>query len=206
MGRNISLAVCAVLVGGCADTREDTNASLSGVTVADGGGGIDTGGDDSEDEGDDDEKLDLGDGTGTGNGGDGQPGIGTCAEAAEAESNQGCEFWAVDLPNAWAGIGGSPAPQDQQFAVAIANTVADIPANVSVFLGAGTDPVQFELFEMSGDSIQLFPENKLFFLLRVIQQGVRVGEAGFHQFAQVRHYRGNAGTAGDVQAVASGFR
>lgn len=141
MGRNNWLAVCAVLVGGCADTREDTNASLSGVTVAD-GGGIDTGGDGSDDGDDDDEKLDLGDGTGTGNGGDGQPGIGSCGEAAEAESNQGCEFWAVDLPNAWAGIGGSPAPQDQQFAVAIAITVADIPANVSVFLGAGTDAVE----------------------------------------------------------------
>ena len=38
----------------------------------------------------------------TENGSDGTS-PGTCEEAAMAESNQGCEFWAVDLPNAWAG-------------------------------------------------------------------------------------------------------
>jgi hypothetical protein len=59
----------------------------------------------------------------------------TCGEAAMAKSNQGCEFWAVDLPNAWAGINGSPAPEDQQFAVVVANTATDSAANVEVFVG-----------------------------------------------------------------------
>lgn len=65
----------------------------------------------------------------------------TCAEAANADSNQGCEFWAVDLPNAWAGINGSPAPADQQFAVVVANTASDAPANVEVFMGNGATAV-----------------------------------------------------------------
>src|SRR5690606_10730598 len=75
--------------------------------------------------------------TGAGDDGGGTP----CEQAAMAESNQGCEFWAVDLPNAWAGINGSPAPQDQQFAVVVANTASDVPATVQVFAGAGAVPV-----------------------------------------------------------------
>ncbi len=76
----------------------------------------------------------------TENASDGDP-PNTCAEAAMAESNQGCEFWAVDLPNAWAGINGSPAPADQQFAVVVANTASDVPATVEVFIGAEGAPV-----------------------------------------------------------------
>ncbi|MCA9707003.1 MAG: IgGFc-binding protein [Myxococcales bacterium] len=79
-------------------------------------------------------KLDVEQG-GTGNGGDTSP-PNTCAEVINTESNQGCEFWAVDLPNAWAGINGSPAPADQQFAVVVANTSSDVPANVEVFVAS----------------------------------------------------------------------
>ena len=66
---------------------------------------------------------------------------GSCEEAAMTASNQGCEFWAVDLPNAWAGSNGSPAPQDQQFAVVVANTATDTEATVEVFVGNGNAPV-----------------------------------------------------------------
>jgi len=54
-------------------------------------------------------------------------------------SNQGCEFWAVDLPN----VSVAPLsvkPHDQQFAVVVANTSADEPAEVSIYLGADTNP------------------------------------------------------------------
>ena len=82
----------------------------------------------------------AGDDSMTGAGEGGGP-IETCEDAAMSESNQGCEFWAVDLPNAWAGINGSPAPQDQQFAVVVANVASDNAADVEVFLGASDQPV-----------------------------------------------------------------
>jgi hypothetical protein len=58
-----------------------------------------------------------------------------CEEAAAMQSNQGCEFWAVDLPNIWAGINGGPAPEDQQFAIVLANTSTSAMAHVEVYLG-----------------------------------------------------------------------
>lgn len=85
-------------------------------------------------------KLDVAPGETEGVGDDGGP-PGSCEEAAMSASNQGCEFWAVDLPNAWAGINGSPAPQDQQFAVVVANTATDSEANVEVFVGNGNAAV-----------------------------------------------------------------
>lgn len=85
-------------------------------------------------------KLDVAPGATEGVGDDGG-GPGSCDEAAMAASNQGCEFWAVDLPNAWAGSNGSPAPENQQFAVVVANTATDTEANVEVFVGNGGVPV-----------------------------------------------------------------
>jgi hypothetical protein len=123
--------VAAAACGG--DAREEgSTVSASGIGQHD----DDTGGDDTGSDEDTGDRLDLGEAEGTaGEGGDGiRPD--TCEAAAMAESNQGCEFWAVDLPNAWAGINGSPSPEDQQFAVAVANTASDVPAQVSVFLGA----------------------------------------------------------------------
>lgn len=62
-----------------------------------------------------------------------------CGDAEEQESNQGCLFWAVDLPNAWVG---TPSPDNHQYAVVVANTVPDASANVDVFIGTATTPVQ----------------------------------------------------------------
>ncbi|MEZ4452560.1 MAG: IgGFc-binding protein [Nannocystaceae bacterium] len=60
---------------------------------------------------------------------------GTACQMAEAAlSNTGCEFWAVDLPNAWM-VQASPAPEDQPYAIVAVNTATD-PANVSIFAGA----------------------------------------------------------------------
>lgn len=132
--RSLALGV-AVLLASCGSDREDdpeslTSVSLGGVASDDGDVNADSDDDDSVD------KLDVENGDGTGNGGDGTP-VGGCGQASESQSNQGCEFWAVDLPNAWAGINGSPAPEAQQFAVIVANTASDLPANVQVFLGDG---------------------------------------------------------------------
>ncbi len=138
--RSLSAALGALGLLACgSEGREDPTqaTSMTGVTAADlpGDATGDTGGEDVMEA----EKFDLSAG-GTGNGGDGLP-TGTCEAAAMAESNQGCEFWAVDLPNAWSGSNGSPAPENQQFAVAVANTASDVPANVSVFVGNGANPV-----------------------------------------------------------------
>ncbi|MEM6992253.1 MAG: IgGFc-binding protein [Myxococcota bacterium] len=131
--RSPRVVIAAVsLVLGCATERPDEPTAITNASLGDPMGEPTGSADDGDDGGD---KLDIENGDGTGNGGDGVP-VGSCTEAAEAQSNQGCEFWAVDLPNAWAGIGGSPAPEVQQFAVIVANTASDVPATVEVFLGA----------------------------------------------------------------------
>ncbi len=152
----ISTLVLGLLAIGCADARSDSASdSAASLDPTAPTGSIDDDGDDdapddsddgiADDDDDDDtggEKFDVGGATSMTAGDDeGGGGVGTCEDAAMAESNQGCEFWAVDLPNAWAGINGSPAPEDQQFAVVVANSVADAPANVEIFLGAGAAPV-----------------------------------------------------------------
>ncbi|MEM6295911.1 MAG: IgGFc-binding protein [Myxococcota bacterium] len=126
-------SLCSLLA--CTEERDDDGNAAPGitspVTTASGTGGqADDGGDETG------EKLDIGGGgTGQMTGGDGTAPVGSCEEAAQNASNQGCEFWAVDLPNAWAGINGSPAPADQQFAVVVANTASEASASVQVFNG-----------------------------------------------------------------------
>jgi len=135
MHNAVRIALAALLLTACAQERDDNDTAGSGISGAN--SGI-SGTDSSDDDGGDETgaKLDLGDGgTGQASGGDSGPGVGSCEEAAQNESNQGCEFWAVDLPNAWAGINGSPAPADQQFAVVVANTATDVAAHVEVFNG-----------------------------------------------------------------------
>lgn len=155
--------VLGLVLVGCGDARSDSatgevgslDATAPTGSADDDGTGIDDDdGDDTapdddgdtalDDDGDEtgEEKFDVGGATSITAGDDeGGDGGGTCEDAAMNESNQGCEFWAVDLPNAWAGINGSPAPEDQQFAVVVANSVADASANVEVFLGNGAVPV-----------------------------------------------------------------
>lgn len=63
-----------------------------------------------------------------------------CEQAANASSNQGCEFWAVDLPNAWQ-VSLNQAAQEQTFAIVVTNT-ASVPANVEIFAGNEAAPLQ----------------------------------------------------------------
>lgn len=130
----------ALLAGttGCGDPerQDDPTTSLTGLSTT----SATSTGDTTEAADESGDKLDVGAGGDAGNSGDTSP-PNTCAEAAMAESNQGCEFWAVDLPNAWAGSNGSPAPADQQFAVVVANTASDVPANVEVFVADSATPI-----------------------------------------------------------------
>lgn len=63
-----------------------------------------------------------------------------CSDVEDLPTNQGCEFWAVDLPN----VSVAPlavTPQDQQFAVVVTNSGGGKTANVEVFAGAGENPI-----------------------------------------------------------------
>lgn len=88
------------------------------------------------DEEDDDfgEKLDVGGGTVDAT---------TCEGASFVATNSGCEFWAVDLPNAWAPS--TPYSLDiateQTFAVVVANVSESDNARVSVYEGDDDDPI-----------------------------------------------------------------
>jgi len=102
-----------------------SDATSAGTATAASGGESETG-----------PKYDVGSDKDVGGGG-----VGTACEQAEAaKSNQGCEFWAADLPNAWQ-VQSSPAPENQPYAIVAVNTASD-PANVSVFAGAEAMPLK----------------------------------------------------------------
>jgi len=63
----------------------------------------------------------------------------TCDDVDASDTNLGCVFWAVDLPNDSRGTDMSPPAADQQFAIVVANASSLESANVSVYLGAETD-------------------------------------------------------------------
>jgi hypothetical protein len=67
----------------------------------------------------------------------------TCAGAEAVRTTAGCEFWAVDLPNAW--LASTPFSYDiaanQQFAAVVANTSEDQSAEVVVYAGGSGEVV-----------------------------------------------------------------
>lgn len=68
---------------------------------------------------------------------DGPPEDDACGDGL---SNKGCVFWAVDLPN----VSIAPllvAPHLQPFAVVAANTSSTVPANVAIYSGDGSTPI-----------------------------------------------------------------
>jgi hypothetical protein len=79
---------------------------------------------------------------------DGDPGDGTCEHPGD--SNLGCLFWAVDLPNVSIESLLDVVPQDQQFAVVVANTSADTAANVSIYSANATTAVATQSVPVDG--------------------------------------------------------
>jgi hypothetical protein len=86
--------------------------------------------------------LDQGGAEGMNDGGNegGTMGGTACEQAAATHSNQGCEFWAADLPNAWQ-IGLQVGAEDQTFGIVVTNTSSE-DANVDVFAGSQAAPLQ----------------------------------------------------------------
>ncbi|MBC8072679.1 MAG: IgGFc-binding protein [Deltaproteobacteria bacterium] len=68
----------------------------------------------------------------------------SCTTALAIRTSAGCEFWAVDLPNAW--HASEPfsldIAADQQFAVVVANVSESEVARVSVFSGDDDDAIE----------------------------------------------------------------
>lgn len=121
--------------GGGDDNREDelpTTMSSASMTMPADGGSSSEGTEDTGPE----MKLDAG-AMGADLGGGGI--IGGCDDVKMLPTNQGCEFWAVDLPN----VSVVPpftidtVPADQQFAVVVTNPSDVATANVEIF---GPDP------------------------------------------------------------------
>lgn len=147
----ISLAAClgTSVVLGCGDksgadgdSLESSTSITATATISGGDGDTDsmgeTGDGSAGTSSSGGEKFDVGSGE-TGEEGGGTP-LEPCEEAAMANSNQGCEFWAVDLPNVWDDPFSSfPAAEDMQFAVVVANTSSDAEATVGVFQGNSTN-------------------------------------------------------------------
>lgn len=157
---NVSIAVGLLAAAACSTERGfDGNAEEGALTANEATGEeSDAGGAESGMD-----KLDLGGGEGPSEGpNEGGP-LDPCQQAVASNSNQGCEFWAIDAPNIWDGIQlGEPAPEDQQFAVVVANAGEDTMALVEVFVGADQAPVdtaivgpgQLHTFELAPMNIE----------------------------------------------------
>ncbi len=125
-----ALCLCWIFAFAYLSCEADERFSESGS----GGGDVD-GDADGDADGDTDGDSDEG---GEDAGSDGSTSDDPCHSTGS--SNQGCEFWAVDLPNVSQALL-AVKPQDQQFAVVVANTSSDMPASVTVYLGDGNTPV-----------------------------------------------------------------
>src|SRR5690606_17037004 len=68
---------------------------------------------------------------------------GSCDDLEDLPTNQGCEFWAVDLPNVSkvAPFSLDVVPADQQFAVAVVNPSDADNATVQIYVGDQSVPV-----------------------------------------------------------------
>jgi hypothetical protein len=69
-----------------------------------------------------------------------------CLIASQRRSNVGCEYWAVDLDNAW--INSTSNAAGQQFAVVVSNAQHDVPTSVRVFQDDGAPgdlPAEYEI-------------------------------------------------------------
>ncbi len=100
-------------------------------------GSTSTGGE--EESGDNGDKLDIGVAPDMGT--TPPPAEASCDDLEDLPTNQGCEFWAVDLPN----VSSAPlavTPHDQQFAIVVTNSLPKQSANVEVFVGSSETPVE----------------------------------------------------------------
>lgn len=138
--RGYRWVIASFVVAGCSEPpREDEVAgeTSSASNPTQPGSSTSTG---SEDEsGDNGDKLDIGVTPDMGT--TVPPSEASCDDLKDLPSNQGCEFWAVDLPN----VSSAPLdvpPHDQQFAIVVTNSLPEQTANVEVFVGSSETPIE----------------------------------------------------------------
>ncbi|MGH1345738.1 MAG: IgGFc-binding protein [Nannocystales bacterium] len=127
------------LVAGCSDPpRDDAFAgdTSSASDTMQPASSTSSGGEDET--GEDGDKLDIGIAPDVGN--TTPPSEASCDDLEDLPTNQGCEFWAVDLPN----VSSAPlavTPHDQQFALVVTNSLPEQTANVEIFVGSSETPI-----------------------------------------------------------------
>lgn len=138
--RRYRWVIASVVFAGCSESpREDEVAgeTSSASNPTQPGSSTSTG---SEDEsGDNGDKLDIGVAPDMGT--TVPPSEASCDDLEDLPTNQGCEFWAVDLPN----VSSAPlavTPHDQQFAIVVTNSLPEQTANVEVFAGSSETPIE----------------------------------------------------------------
>jgi hypothetical protein len=139
MVRNLAwLAVPLALVLACGGgNRSGADEAVTVVESGDGDGDPGT----TVGEGEEDPLLDMNGAEGMmeGSNEEGPPEGTACEQAATYNSSQGCEFWAVDLPNAWQVTLG-PSADEQAFGIVVTNTASET-ATVEVFVGQQAAPL-----------------------------------------------------------------
>ena len=156
------------LVLACGGNRSGGDEALTAANEV----GDSDGTDPSDDEAEDGPLLDVNGAEGMMEAGDENgPGEGTaCEQAAAYNSSQGCEFWAVDLPNAWQ-VSLGPSAEEQPFGIVVTNTASET-ATVEVFVGQQAAPI--ESAEVPPGQLQVF---KFGNSLGIISQGNTKGIA-----------------------------
>lgn len=125
---------------GCAAEKPELPPPASSGAMDEDDASAESGGDDGDGDGDgaDDPTSPAGpDGDDGGeDGGDASPSA--CEDAAAMGSHEGCEFWAVDLPNAVSSSGDTP--DGPLYAVTVANATSLSSARIEVFVGGEGTP------------------------------------------------------------------
>jgi len=150
--RGYRWVIASFVVAGCSEPpREDEVAgeTSSASNPTQPGSSTSTGNEDES--GDNGDKLDIGLAPDMGT--TLPPSEASCDDLEDLPTNQGCEFWAVDLPN----VSSAPlavTPHDQQFAIVVTNSLPEQTANVEVFVGSSETAI--ELGTVPSDTMRVF--------------------------------------------------
>lgn len=132
--------IASALVAGCSEPprEDDVAGETSGASNPTQPASSTSSGGEEDETGEDGDKLDIG--VAPDMGSTVPPSEANCDDLEDLPTNQGCEFWAVDLPN----VSSAPldvTPHDQQFAIVVTNSLPEQTANVEVFMGSSETPI-----------------------------------------------------------------
>ena len=79
-----------------------------------------------------------------------------CELSDRVLSYEGCEFWAIDLPNAHVTYNDVLSPRDAEFAVVVSNVHKDLPATVEIYVSDGSTEGRIKNAIIPPRSLQVF--------------------------------------------------